>query len=1095
PVPRAEAEAETAAVAGVLLHRSASWWPGVVGFGDDAFTAKEVPCFTQKDVSSIVDGVLACCGTTSSDWSARCAALERLRGGLLTGLASVEGALPLIPRLRDALCVQVQELRSSLVKLACLTVSELFVVLGAASASDAAAAPPGSRYDEAAAVMDSMADALVDTLLKLTSVSIAVISTSADACVRSILRSMRVGCHRVIPRICAGCRAKGPVTRACAAAYLLLVLQGWESHILERHADDVQAVILTLLRDADRDARAAARLCYTALARHFPARGDSMLSSIDPKTQRMLFSDDVDAQLSESAVAYLCERKVSFFPAAASTSTPQPSSASSLQPPFRPPALRAQPAAASSVDTSPASTPTASSAAATPRAAAAAASSTPRVATAASVGTTAPPAATAARAALSSHATSMSRHLSAPQIWPSAATSPQHSSAAYDASPLTSTPPTATEASHDQIEALMSTPLSTLLAQLAAGVVPSATRGSSPSSTPSALRSQLVQLGMYLVAHGCVDARSLARGYGDRLPSVFLSAGIMDASSIATYAVTNTGAQPLLSDGFVRAGSVHELADVLLRGGSAATSSGLVQVLISCLCHPHDNVRLDALALLFAVLDCSVDVAGDLADDITSVLTCSALPPLAAGILPAQPAASASASTPAGPASVIRMFTLRSASGASDVVSAMPVFAGHLLPYIEVLVAVVIAHSTSATDAVRTCARRVIAALRRCFTVQQLLHTTLRLLQQGGELSPASPLAPDAFPPFAGHAAIVRHVCCTVRVQTACLMLLLSLLGDGSGGIQMLVTSGSHLRTLMERCAGMAVAATSIGSAGSTAGGASSVATGVIPAGKVNDFVNQIVGLLYRSAPDVLLSSVASLGHDHATLLARICDADTGGCIPRCVDVIRQLRSPSGGLAGVSAATAPQRVGAAVSAAPAPAAAAATAVAVSVSSVVGRAPLVPPASSSSATSGTSGSGSAGVSAASRYIASAATPVAAAAAAPAAPLAPASGSAAVRYAASASNAATAAATSLPPAIEPLSAAPASVSAPIDARATAAALAYRASAPPQLPPSTAAPSAAPSAATTSSAVRGAADSSTARAASSPAKPGSDGGLVAL
>jgi hypothetical protein len=146
-----------------------------------------------------------------------------------------------LPRLRDALCAQIADLRSSIVKLACLAIAELSAV-GASGA------------------IEPLADALVETLLRLTVVTISVIASSAEACLGSLLHNARGGWPRIIPKLIAAGRARSSVARARAAECLLAVLRGWAPQALERHADDVGGALAALLGDADPHARSAARL-------------------------------------------------------------------------------------------------------------------------------------------------------------------------------------------------------------------------------------------------------------------------------------------------------------------------------------------------------------------------------------------------------------------------------------------------------------------------------------------------------------------------------------------------------------------------------------------------------------------------------------------------------------------------------------------------------------------------------------------------------------------------------------------------------------------------------------------------------------------
>lgn len=309
-----------------LASSSPHWQFGVLG----GFTPAEVGAVkpievtNPRDLARLIDGVIAACSTTSTDWAERAKALDRVRGLVAGGKTnpsmSVDGFAQQISRLRDCLCTQVQELRSTLAKQACLAVVELSAVLSEAGLAFA---------------FEPCAEALAETLIKLTAVSIAVISSSADAAIKSVLHNAAKigGYHRVLPRLTAGCRSKSGATRAHAAQYLLTTLRGWPKACLDRHADEICATVLGLIRDADPDARLAGRHSFWSLASLYPSRIDSMvLSKLDQKLQKTICSDEARHAAIEAACHYLSEPTVvltdapsSFFGGGGAGFAPTPS--------------------------------------------------------------------------------------------------------------------------------------------------------------------------------------------------------------------------------------------------------------------------------------------------------------------------------------------------------------------------------------------------------------------------------------------------------------------------------------------------------------------------------------------------------------------------------------------------------------------------------------------------------------------------------------------------------------------------------------------------------------------------------------------------
>jgi CLASP N terminal len=288
---------------------------------------KPIELSSPKDLVRLIDGVVTFCSTTTSDWAERSKALDRVRGLVAGGkknpCMSIEGFPQQIARIRDCLCTQVQELRSTLAKQACLVIVELSAALSEAGMGWA---------------FEPLAEPLAETLIKLTAVSIAVISSSADAAIRSMLHNAAKtgGYTRVLPKLTAGCRSKSGVTRAHAALYLLTALRGWPKACLDRHADELSATVLGLIRDADPNARLAGRHAFWSMASLYPSRMEAMLSKLnDPKLQRSLYSEESRHSALEACCEYLCSPMVILQEAPAAYFSPT-SNAGGFAPPITP---------------------------------------------------------------------------------------------------------------------------------------------------------------------------------------------------------------------------------------------------------------------------------------------------------------------------------------------------------------------------------------------------------------------------------------------------------------------------------------------------------------------------------------------------------------------------------------------------------------------------------------------------------------------------------------------------------------------------------------------------------------------------------------
>jgi hypothetical protein len=262
-----------------LVHlNSGPWWrAGILG---DAFTSDEVGCAkkvsvsTLKDLTKFIDELCITCSNTTADWKVRAASMDKFRGLLIGGATAIDGFSTLVPRLREPLCVQVQDLRSTIVKHACLVVAELAAALGQTQ------------------WFEPLADPLIECLCKQTYVTISVIASSAHATILTILHNSRVGFHKVIPKLLACVRTKSSVLHARGAEYLLVCLRSWAPAVLERHAQDLQTSLSSLICDADPTARQCARIAYWSFIGVFPARASAVTSRIDATASRLLTDDE-----------------------------------------------------------------------------------------------------------------------------------------------------------------------------------------------------------------------------------------------------------------------------------------------------------------------------------------------------------------------------------------------------------------------------------------------------------------------------------------------------------------------------------------------------------------------------------------------------------------------------------------------------------------------------------------------------------------------------------------------------------------------------------------------------------------------------------
>lgn len=199
------------------------------------------------------------------NWSKQLKALDRL-GEIASAAQQYPCFVKILNDMRTELADQITNLRSAIVRSACRTVSELARVL----ADD----------------FDSLAKHMMRPLLKLTMNSTSIMSTSGDECIRVVLQSTKDGYHGVISILLDAC--KNRTQRPFCVEYLSLVCQSWGNHQIERHVDQLVAILPSWLQDAQVSVRSSARTFYHVFIERFPAHQDRILGSIDATTQKHL---------------------------------------------------------------------------------------------------------------------------------------------------------------------------------------------------------------------------------------------------------------------------------------------------------------------------------------------------------------------------------------------------------------------------------------------------------------------------------------------------------------------------------------------------------------------------------------------------------------------------------------------------------------------------------------------------------------------------------------------------------------------------------------------------------------------------------------
>ncbi|XP_043818848.1 LOW QUALITY PROTEIN: CLIP-associating protein 2 [Dromiciops gliroides] len=242
---------------------------GAVDEDDFVKAFSEVPSvqiYSSRELEETLNKIREILSDDKHDWDQRANALKKVRSLLLAGAAQYDCFFQHLRLLDGALKLSAKDLRSQVVREACITVAHLSTVLG-------------NKFDHGA-------EAIVPTLFNLVPNSAKVMATSGCAAIRFIIRHTHV--PRLIPLITSNCSSKSVAVRRRSFEFLDLLLQEWQTHSLERHAAVLVETIKKGIHDADAEARVEARKTYMGLRNHFPGEAETLYNSLEPSYQRSL---------------------------------------------------------------------------------------------------------------------------------------------------------------------------------------------------------------------------------------------------------------------------------------------------------------------------------------------------------------------------------------------------------------------------------------------------------------------------------------------------------------------------------------------------------------------------------------------------------------------------------------------------------------------------------------------------------------------------------------------------------------------------------------------------------------------------------------
>ncbi|XP_075938073.1 CLIP-associating protein 1a [Anarhichas minor] len=244
---------------------------GAVDEEDFIKTFEDVPSvqiYSNRELEDQLTKIREVLSDDKHDWEHRVVALKKVRSLLLAGATEYEGFPQQLRLLEAPLKLSAKDLRSQVVREACITLGHLSSLLG-------------NKFDHGA-------ESIMPTLLNLVPNSAKVMAMSGVATIRLILR--RTHYPRLIPIITSNCACKSVAVRRRCFEFLDLMLLEWPTNTLERHVAVLTETIRKGIHDADSEARSIARKCYWGFHGHYSREAEHLFQSLESTYQKALQS-------------------------------------------------------------------------------------------------------------------------------------------------------------------------------------------------------------------------------------------------------------------------------------------------------------------------------------------------------------------------------------------------------------------------------------------------------------------------------------------------------------------------------------------------------------------------------------------------------------------------------------------------------------------------------------------------------------------------------------------------------------------------------------------------------------------------------------
>ncbi|CAH3023339.1 unnamed protein product, partial [Porites evermanni] len=238
-------------------------------FENAFFECPDVKIYNAKDLAEEMAKIQTVLSDDKNDWEHRVAALKKIRSLVQGGALEYENFVSLLKLQEGAFKLSIKDLRSSVTREACVTLSYLSTLLK-------------NQFDHTA-------EAILPALINLIPNSAKIMATSGHACIRFILKNTHA--HRLIPIITNNLTSKSSIIRRRCCDYIDLFLVHWDASTIKPRISEIEEALRKGISDADAEARAATRRAFWHYHELFRDKAESLLKSFDVSKQKQLEND------------------------------------------------------------------------------------------------------------------------------------------------------------------------------------------------------------------------------------------------------------------------------------------------------------------------------------------------------------------------------------------------------------------------------------------------------------------------------------------------------------------------------------------------------------------------------------------------------------------------------------------------------------------------------------------------------------------------------------------------------------------------------------------------------------------------------------